>query len=173
MALTAYVGNSGGEMNRVLAVSHASTLPALAPTVTAPTTEGTFDRVGPTGAVSAAKLKLVPFGTDADNETFTMRAVGWNQVGTLWVPTVLWESLCTLSTAVGVAAASVINTEFFCDTIAATTAGMGVANVDNVITSPADDTPAHVVIDCRGSQRVQVIFALGTGAGANALYAWI
>lgn len=122
----------------------------------------------PTNGFSPTKLRLLPFGSGADDGTFVLQVVGWSRIGTIWVPSILYQATCTRSAFVGIAGATVIETERFCDTIA-TTANMGNANVDAVVLSPANNTPAHVVIDVKGAEIVEVRAA----SGSNALYAWL
>lgn len=157
---------------RVRAVNSTdSSFPSLVPTLTKPSGAGVV--LPPTLHWSPRWAKLVPFGTDADNETFDFRLVSWNAIGNLWVPTILFQATATLSGSVGVAGADVAATERFADTIASVAAGKGVANVDYILGSPADDTPAHVLVMAKGAQLVEVQFDLGTAAGANALLAWM
>jgi hypothetical protein len=140
---------------------------SLAVTTTQPVNAGVLRR--PTvGGFSPSKLRLWPFGTGSDNGTHTLQVVGWQCVGTLWFPSILYEATVTLSTFVGASGGTVTDSERFCDTIA-TTSNKGNANVDAVLLSPADNTPAHVVIDVKGSQFVEV----RASSGGNALYAWL
>ncbi len=140
---------------------------SLAVTTTPPANDGVLRR--PTvGGFTPSRLRLWPFGTGSDNGTHTLQVVGWQCVSGLWFPSILYEATVTLSTFVGAADQAVIATERFCDTIA-TTANKGNANVDAVVLSPADNTPAHVVIDVKGSQFVEV----RASSGGNALYAWL
>lgn len=124
----------------------------------------------PSNGFTSRWLRLWPFGTGDDDATFTLQVVSWSRVGTIWVPSILYQATCTLSAFAGVAGATtgVIETERFADTIAST-ANKGNANVDVVVLSPADNTPGHVVIDVKGAEIVEVRAA----SGSNALYAWL
>jgi hypothetical protein len=113
----------------------------------------------------------MPFGVGTKGNTFAMRVTGWqvtlDAVNTpLWVPSVIAEFTCTLGAAVGVAASTVLATEKFCDTIAMVT---GNANVDNIISSPANDTPATVQVLLNGCSLVSVQFKVATATSGNAL----
>ncbi len=167
--------------------------PTRIPTITKPTgigdaaaqtTSAVFD-LGPTENDHASeknRIILVPFGTGSDTNTLLMRVIGWRQcfnrnVGrrednSLWIPVNLGEFTCTLSTAVGIAGKVVVATEIFCDTIALLSTS-GNDDVDISITSPADNTIAHVAVDLKGFQLVEVTFGRnGSATGANALVAW-
>lgn len=122
----------------------------------------------PTNGFSPRWLRLLPFAAGSDDGTFVLQVVGWTRVGTLWVPTILYQATCTLSTFVGVSGGTVTNSERFADTIA-TTANKGGAGVDCVVLSPADNTPAHVLVDAKGTELVEV----RASASGNALYAWL
>lgn len=140
---------------------------SLAATTTAPAAAAVLPR--PTvGGFTPRWLRLLPFGTGSDNATFTLQVVAWSNVSGLWVPSILYEATCTLSTSVGVAGAAVVATERFADTITST-ANKGNANVDVVVLSPADNTPGHVVIDVKGAEMVEVRAA----AGNAVLFAWL
>jgi hypothetical protein len=114
-------------------------------------------------------VKLVPFGTDANNETFTARLWGWQLVGTLWVPTILVQFLATMGNVNGVAGTDVLNTDFFCDTLGDPTAGFGTKGYDCQPHSPANDTPGFYEVKAQGCQLFELETAVGTGASGNAL----
>jgi hypothetical protein len=85
---------------------------------------------------------------------------------------ILAQFVCTMSTQVGVAGREVLNTERFCDTITLTT-GNDDVSVD--ITSPTGDVIAHASVDLKGSQKLELTFAMSTGSptSANCLIALI
>ena len=120
---------------------------------------------------------ICPYGTGANNTTFSMRVIGWRQTfpgdsTSLWIPVTLGDFLCTLSSACpGVASMTIVATEFFADTIAltGTTANAGV-NVD--VNSPANDTIGHILLDMSGFRKLELSFTTGGSAtDANALIA--
>lgn len=131
----------------------------------------------PAAAVDFSKdppqfIKLIPIGVGADNATLTLRLIGWSQVaGRLWVPQVLCEFLATLSTFVGVAGSSVIETERFADTVADPTANIGREGTDCWKRSPGNNTPAQYKIAAAGCVLFQVDVAVGTATSGNALIA--
>jgi len=115
-------------------------------------------------------LMIVPFGTSAANGHFKIRILGWSKVvGTatdIWFPVKLLDAAeCTLGTAKGLAGCNVDENQFIVDTIATVT-GSDLVEV----VSPADDTIAHLSIDTKGFELVEVDFLLNTAASMNALY---
>lgn len=144
--------------------------PVKSPTAAEPTGAGVIDLFRPLGGANS--LRLMPFGAGADNSTLSVRVIGWSCVGdnagnNLWVPTILAEYSAILSAAVGVAGRAVLDTERFADQVTLVTGNDG---VDTSKISPANDTPAHVLVDLKGCQKVEVVFQLGTATGANALF---
>lgn len=158
----------------------------------AQTTFGVFDLVADpqlAADVATAKNKviIVPFGAGSDTNTFVMRVFGWrlafdrdkaHTLGTaVWIPVKLAEFTCTLSTpagpAAGPAGAGILaTTDLLCDTIAIVGTS-GNTNIDLSITSPADNTIAHVVVDLKGSQKLELQFSTGGSAtSCNALVAY-
>lgn len=126
------------------------------------------------GVTSTNMLKLVPYGTDTNNLTFSMRVIGWSKLDegdkntTIWIPIILGEVSCTLSSScTGVAGGIIPAATYFCDTIAVT---YGTSGIDLSVTSPAADIPAHVVVDTKGCQFVEVQFDMTGAASGNALY---
>lgn len=140
---------------------------SLACTTTEPSNAGVLVR--PTkGGFTPNKLRLLPFAAGSDGGTFTVQVVAWSNVSGLWVPSILYEGVATLSTFVGVAGAAVVETERFADTLTIAS-NKGNTGVDTVVLSPADNTPAHVVIDVKGAELIEV----RASSSGNALYAWL
>jgi len=122
---------------------------------------------------------LMFYGAGSNNNTFSARIIGWrwmieggDRTTAVWVPTVLAELACTLSsTPIGIAGRILANTDLFADTVSitGTTANAGVS-ID--VVSPANDTPAHVTIDLVGWQKAEITFQTGSSAtNANGLIA--
>lgn len=119
---------------------------------------------------------LCPYALGSDNNTFSLRVIGWRAIGEnvegtmLWIPVPLVELACTISgTQIGVAGKTILNTEMFADTltIAGTTANAGVS-VD--VVSPANDTIAHATVDLSGFEKCEICFSTGGSAtSCNAL----
>lgn len=148
------------------------TFPARVDTVTNPAAAtpggvGAFD-VAPSSPVPNS-LSLLPFGAGAAGNTFDMRVIGWRSVGGLYVPTILWQGTCTLSTSIGVAGQPVTATDRHADIIGAP--AVGTEGVTCRTVSPANNTNARVLVDLEGHQTVEVVFDMGTATSGNALYA--
>ena len=122
---------------------------------------------------------LVPYGTGDDDDVFAMRVTGWRPLRSkssgvvdTWVAMILAELTCTLSTAVGATGGSLLSTERLCDTIVLVT---GNDDITISIISPANNTPAHVMLDFCGCPVLEWQFDTTTGdpTGCNCLYAFI
>ena len=139
-------------------------------TVTEPTGDGVIDLMA--AGVGPTWLMLVPFGTTAADTTFDVRVTGWRAVDGLWVPTILLQFTATLGTAAGVAGKAVTASHLFADTVSDPAAGMGEKGVNCQPGSPANNTPAHYLLDARGCPKVEVLFNVAGGAvSANCLVA--
>jgi hypothetical protein len=141
-------------------------------TTTTPADDGVVS-IADVGSTAPTWVCLVPYGSGGDGDTFDVRVVGWRKVSTLWVPTILLQFTATMSTAVGVASAAVTNSERFADTVGDPATGMGSVGVNCQPTSPANNTPAHYLVDTRGCAKFEVLFdatAAGT-TGMNCLWA--
>lgn len=117
-------------------------------------------------------VNVIPFGVGADDSTMSVRIIGWAKAGTgttaLWIPVTLAELLCTLSTAVGVAAKYVVNTERFADTITLT---YGNDDVSIDLGSPANNTIAIASVLIKNFQKLEI--SLQTGGSATSCNALI
>lgn len=130
-----------------------------------------------TGSIAKPPLlQICPFGVGSNNNTFSLRAIGWRQTGpdgatdALWLPVLLAEILCTLSSSCpGVSGKIVADTEYFADTVAVT---YGNANVSVEVVSPANDISCgHVMVGVKGFPKVELSFSTGGSAtSCNALY---
>jgi hypothetical protein len=150
-----------------------SSFPSRVPTTTKPTGAGVFDFRGQRPETPRHVL-LIPFGTGNADTVFVLRLIGWRPCGDgragtdLWVPTTLAELTCTLGTATGAAGGQVAATEKFADTIAVV---VGNANVDVSVSSPADNTAGHALVDLKGSWLVEFVIDVTDATAGNALFA--
>ena len=153
---------------KVLGTNSTSTnYPSRVATATEPTGAGVLDMSVGNG-LSREKLVLIPYGQDEADKTLKMMVLGWQIVSDLWVPVSLCELTCTLCNKTGVAAKSVLNTEFFCDTLALTA---GYSTTACEVNTPTGDVIAHAVVNVKGYAKVEVIFDRNSSAtSANALY---
>ena len=155
-----------------------TSFPSKVPTATEPSGNGVIDLGGPgASAVVQNGILIVPYATAGDDDTFSVRVIGWRKLGNapatlLWVPVVLAELACTASQAVGVAGRLVVATERFADTITLVT---GNEDISIDIVSPTGNVIAHALADLKGFKKVELTFdstAAGTTA-MNALYALV
>lgn len=158
------------KLTRVRAtLSTDSSFPSKVPTATQPSGAGVVGDPVVQGAPQW--IQIIPFGEGADDATFDLRVIGWkvSDLG-LWVPTILAQAACTLSTAVGVDTYEVTSGMRFADTIALTQV---LTSVDSKLSSPTGDLVGSFQVETRGSAFIEVTFDLGTATGANALVAWV
>lgn len=151
-----------------------SSFDSIVPTTTEPeaaATRAVIEMRGSNTQQSNSNLCLVFYGTGNDDTTIAIRIVGWRKVGTLWVPTVLLELTATLSAAVGVSGATVIDTERFADTLAPAAAWEDLEGSAFTITSPTNNLIAQVLIDARGYEKIEISYDLTGATAANCLYA--
>jgi hypothetical protein len=127
---------------------------------------------------SANLSQFVFLGTDADGEVINFTIIGWRRVSLIdssgavvdgWLPVHLATGTATLSSAITGAAGVTPNGsgDMLADTIAVS-AGTDAAEV---VEGVADVLPAHLVIDPRGCDKIEVFLQRGTAASANVLYA--
>lgn len=163
--MTAYTS----KLSRVRATSATGSFPSHVPTGTQPTDAGVVGDPVVQGAPQW--IQVIPFGDGADNSTFDLRVIGWkvSDLG-LWVPTVLAQAACTLSSAIGVNTYEVTASQRFADTITLTQV---LTNVDSKLSSPTGNLIGSFQVETRGSTLIEVAFNLGTATGANALISWV
>jgi hypothetical protein len=112
-------------------------------------------------------IQVIPFGTDANDETFDMRVWGWSKVhaADLWIPQMLGDLTVTLG---NIAATAIGADHFLSDTIVVNEGSAETTSTDLV--STADDTPASVILYLRGCQLIEFDFDLTGGAAANCYF---
>lgn len=142
-----------------------SSYPSTASTATEPTGDG-IHNAGFGGIKAQNGIVVMPFGIGDDDDVFNMRAWGWTRLGdnpetSIWIPMLLADFVCTMSTSTGVANKLLLSTERLCDTITLTT---GNDDVSIDIVSPTGNVPAHAVLDLKGSQKVTFTFDQHTGS---------
>ena len=119
-------------------------------------------------------LMFQPFAIGSDNNTLTMRVIGWRKLqdGDLsldsWIATLLGQFACVISSTLpGIGTTGpLLATELMADTIT-TTYGAS----DRIsLSSPANDLPANLVIDVSGFRLVEVQFITdGSSTSCNSL----
>lgn len=173
-----------GQLNRVRSVN-STTTSFTHPTATrtepvadagTATGQATINLVNTTAGSSQNGVLIVPYSTGNDDDTFDVRVIGWKEVFAadpaqiFWFPIELAQFSCTVSTYTGVANGLLTTTSRFADTIVLVRPTADNAHV--TIHSPANNTPAHILIDCKGCAKFEVLFDATDAdvTGMNALY---
>jgi hypothetical protein len=147
-----------------------------------PQGDGYYELQNEAGPRAAKRVILVPFGTAANDKTFTMEVYSIRktlgdpairEIKAIYVAIPIASFLCTLGALTGLDHGYILNTEFFCDTIVPSTAAIGIAGVDYNIRNATDDTIASVDVAVYGGSLLAVMFGVGSSQAvdANALVA--
>ncbi len=142
----------------------------------APTTSATEPSVSAVDGIirnGGSMAKIVGFGTDAANETFSCDIHGWFESGgdtTIWYSVHLYALTFTLGTRTGVAGTDVLDTELFADTVVAGSyqATFGGDNWVGLL-SPAGNGGAMALIPTVGATYLEFDVYDGTTASCNVL----
>lgn len=160
--------------------SAATSFAAKIPTTTKPEGDGVVDLFDSDLGLAINTfipewVQLIPYGSDAADETLNMRLWGWSKtVDGIWIPQLLALLAVTLG---NIDATAIAADNFLADTIAVTegseddsssTDGTGGALADEI--SPADDSTASVLVQLRGCQLIEFDFDMVTAASANCLW---
>lgn len=143
---------------------------AKIPTITKPASAGVVDLLGE-GLKDGVyeNILVIPYGTDADDETFDMRIYGWNKDPTsgtnLWIPFILIDVSVTLSSAVFTVKAA---SSFMPDTITENAGAEGASVITS--TGEANVSSAHMVVPTRGAELMEFDFDSTGAAAMNALW---
>ena len=133
------------------------------------------------GAPVPNGVSVMFYGTGADDATFAARVIAWSRTITdrvasvtdedrVWIPHDLVHVTGVLSTFVGLAGKTILDTHRFADTLAlsGTTANAGV-NVN--IVSPANNRPARMYVDLEGAEYLEIqVEDDGSATAMGALY---
>ena len=133
-------------------------------TITEPTGVGVIENR------SAETLELAFFGAGTAAQTFDALVIGWNELrnGTknVWVPVPIVHLTCTLGSAVGLAAADIIDTDLLAHTIAvAANGGIGV-----IASQTGGNRMAKAEVGIEGYRKVEVIFDMTGATNGNCIY---
>lgn len=166
MSATFYSWRRARETN-----STATSFTAKTPTATKPSGAGVLDLFTMTppfglGSRGPKFCELQPFGTDAADETFDLRLWAWTPTSNiantgLWIPRLLVELNVTLG---DIAATAIAASHFLADTIA-----IAAGDANAPVISPANDTPASILVHLRGAELLEFDFDLTGAAAANCL----
>ena len=154
---------------RLLTVNSSNNgFPARIPTATDPSSNLGMISWTTRGPDIPNHLDIVPYGIGADNTTFVMRIISWNynKSDADWVPAPLAELTCTLCGVLAVA-----TTARYCDTI--TLAAGYNSNVGVEVVSPATSVLGHIIVDTKGSEKIELSFNTNSATNANALYRFL
>lgn len=123
-------------------------------------------------------IVIVPYGTGDNNDVFEMHVLLWRSLGvfpaTVWLPNRATTAfVCTLSTFAGPAGGILTTTDLVCDTITTADTAITTQSINASIVSPADNTPAYIVLNTFGAEMIEFIFDATTGdpTGMNCLWA--
>lgn len=133
------------------------------------------------GAPVPNGVSIMFYGTGADDATFAARIIAWSKVITdrvaavldserVWIPHDLVHVTGILSTFVGLAGKTILDTHRIADTLAisGTTANAGV-NVN--VVSPANNRPARLYVDLEGAEYLEIqLQDDGSATAMGALY---
>jgi hypothetical protein len=169
-----YLNQASRTLAKVRATSSTdAAYPSRPPTTTTPADDGVITLDSSTSAANPEVpqlLMVIPYVLGVNNDTASIRVLGWDYTGALWLPKVLCEYDYTAGNVTGVAGSTVLNTEFFADPLTLV-ASMGTNNEGTTKVSPANDTPAHFLVSVKGVKRVEFLFKKGvTPTSMNALY---
>lgn len=167
-------------LRRALAAnSTAAAYPTSVPVAVKPSGAGIFDLYDKdlginhrAGNSLQRYVLLIPYGSDAANETFNLQLMGWSRVedsalAPLWVPQLLGLFAVTLGAGTATALGA---SNFLADTIVIT---KGAADGGyNSLISGANDTPASILVDVRGCEILQFGFDIGDSGAASANCLW-
>lgn len=135
--------------------------------------DATGERGSWRGVVSN-RLACKFYGGGNDDDTFLARVYGWSllhegvESSAIWEPILLCQLALTLSTMTGVAGGLVTATDRWADTIVVT---YGNAGVSVEAMSPANNLPAHAVIDFKGCELIEFTFDRnGSATSCNGLW---
>lgn len=143
--------------------STASAFTAKIPVAVEPSGTGIFKMENPIPTF----LQLVPFGTDANDETFDFRLYGWTRIHSerIWVPQLLADVSVTLG---NMSAAVIAASTFLADTLTYND-GPPAGPFQSLIDAQ-EDLPASVMVHTRGCEYIEFDFDMVLAASGNVLW---
>lgn len=140
-----------------------------------PTGANIYDLSGGVGGCGHNRARIIPYADGTDNQTFDMRVYVWNKyLATSDNPTsvIYWVQVMLCQVACVAGSVNGPTTEYpqTVDTITQTYPTAPVSSVE--IVSNAADIGAHICVDLKGGQLLQIVFDDGTASGAAALVAF-
>ncbi len=141
---------------------------AKIPIATKPSGDGVFNLLDEANGVHQGifipeKIIIIPYATNANNETFDIRLWGWNKydVATpIWIPTIL----IGLNVVVGnINNDAILNNSFLADTL---TLVEGI-DANNVLSTGDADLPARAIVALEGVELIEFDFDVDAGGSAS------
>lgn len=166
------IGTIANNMAKVFATNSTQTgsFATSADSLTEPSGDGYIELAPGASRDSTNNVLLTFFGAGSANNTGTVRVYGVWKAGTTWKQIPLFEGTLTLGTKTGVSGGDVSASELYADTLVVASAYSTLDGAAFSITSPADDTEAHLMIDSKGARKLRVAFNRGGSATSlNAL----
>jgi hypothetical protein len=170
LAYTAGADNQPSGVGNSAAQATASAVFDLASTRVQPNTDGVIDS---TDKAIQNLILMTFFGTGVATNTFKARVIGWRYaVGrdtdkvketAMWIPVTLFDMTITLGTAPGLTNGLLDANQLLATNIVIIGTS-GNANVSADIVAPNDNTIAHIVLDMKGFQKLEVIFDRNSSA---------
>ncbi len=158
----------------LLANSTAASFTAKIPVADKPENDGVFNiydsKYGAAIMPRGPKyLHVIPYGTDTDDETLSVRVWAWSEVVNqgLWVPQLLTELLVTVGAIDGAVIGAGVK---MADTIVVTYGDAAAEGLGVYPISPANDVTASAIVHLRGAHLIEFDFKKGTAVAMNAYW---
>lgn len=148
-----------------------TTYEAKAGTTTKPSGDGVFDLLDESNGVHVGiyipeKIILLPYGANANNETFDMRLWGWSRVALatpVWIP----QILVGLNVVLGnITCTDLLANGFLADTLTEVEGKDGTSNI--ALVSGDADIPARCTVPLQGVELIEFDFDADAGGSASA-----
>lgn len=145
-----------------------TTYEAKAPTTTKPSGDGIFDLLNESNGVNTGifipeKIVLIPYCSNANNETFGMRLWGWSRYAVatpVWIP----QILIGMNVVVGnISVSDILANAFLADTLTEVEGD----DANNITVSGDGDIPARATVPLQGVELIEFDFDADAGASAS------
>ncbi|MBC8875141.1 MAG: hypothetical protein H8E44_37445 [Planctomycetes bacterium] len=156
-----------GELQRLLyAASDTAEWASLVPTTTKPSGDGVITWKRPENQQAADAIELLFVGSDAENETFSVRVWKWlKDTGGIWWPQLQIELTITLG---NIDASAFLAGGYMADTVVK---AAGDASSNAILISPANDTPGCAILRPEATDLLEIeLNTGGSAASMNVLY---
>ena len=118
-------------------------------------------------------VQILPYGSNTNDTTFSMRLWAWNRTAglatELWVPQLLVELAVTLDDTL--TTADGLDDATYDDNLCADTIAISLGDTESPVISPADGlTPASILVHIRAAQLLEWSFDMTGAESGNALF---